>query len=94
MARQHPTLPSELSRIRPVLSKIDEGQGPLETALDAERRNLIRANEARLAAYEKAAERWAALWPRIEREIARRPLSEANEVLVKRAEDVLPFRPN
>jgi hypothetical protein len=74
------------------LQKIAEGQAKLEEALDAERRALIRANELRLEAYERAAELWAARWPQVEREIAGRPLLEAHAVIVRRAEGVLPFR--
>ncbi|MFW6012109.1 MAG: hypothetical protein ACOC92_00195 [bacterium] len=65
----------------------------LEEALDRERRERMRADEERLERYRKAAEAWAALWPRVAREIEGRPLAEAHRVVVSRAEEVLPFEP-
>jgi hypothetical protein len=91
LARQHPDLVSELSLRRPLLQWAGSGRGRLEQALDAERRDLIRANEARLQAYMTAAEEWAAAWPDVEKRIAGLPLLEAHELIVERAEGALPF---
>ncbi len=65
----------------------------LEVALDAERRQLIHANEDRLARYMAAAEPWAQIWPEVAREIEGKPLSEAHRIVCRRAEERLPFRP-
>ncbi|MDI6794132.1 MAG: hypothetical protein QME81_14930, partial [bacterium] len=83
---------SELMRLRPVLGKISEGRARLEQALDAEKRALIHANENRLEAYMEAAEKWLAMWPDVRKEMAGYPLLEAHEIMVTRAEEVLPFR--
>jgi hypothetical protein len=63
----------------------------LETALDAERRVLMKANQARLDRYERASERWAAIWPEVTRSIAGRRLLDAHEAVKSRAMGVLPF---
>ena len=65
----------------------------LLTALDEERRSLIRANEERLTRYLRAAEAWAAVWPGVQREIEGLPLPAAHEVVTARAERSLPFAP-
>lgn len=92
LARKHPDLTRELAAERPLLARVGEGRERLEAALDAERRELVRANEARLAAYMAAAGDWAARWRDIERETAGLPLLEAHGILVRRAEGVLPFQ--
>ncbi|MCP4663371.1 MAG: hypothetical protein GY856_48885 [bacterium] len=68
--------------------------GVLERALDAERRELIRANEERLAAYRRAGREWAARWPEVAAEIAQLPLPHAHRIVTARAESVLPFTPD
>jgi len=93
LAHRKPKLVPQLSKQRPVLRQVAAGQRRLEAALDAERRRLIRANEARLAAYEEAAQGWAAAWSQIEREIGKRGLLNAHAMFVKRAEIVLPCCP-
>lgn len=93
LAEKHPELVSELTAQRPVLERISEGKERLEQALDAERRALIRANEERLATYMKAAEEWSATWAYVEKEIAGCSLVEAHEIVVTRAEGLLPFHP-
>jgi hypothetical protein len=92
LAEQQSQLVAELAAVRPILRQIAAGRERLEAALDAERRELIRANEARLAAYEEAAERWAALWPQVERETRGLALLDAHALIVTRAEAVLPFQ--
>jgi hypothetical protein len=91
--RTHPELVAELAPQRPLLRETAVGQAQLEAALDAERRDLIRANEQRLARYREAAEDWAAAWPALEKEIIALSLSSAHEIIVARALELLPFTP-
>lgn len=91
MADEHPAALSAALPQRPALAAVALGRDALEAALDDERRRLMRANEARLAAYLDAARPWADLWPAVEREIAGLPLGEAHAIVVARARGVLPF---
>lgn len=91
LAQEHPDRVKALSQKRPVLLAVPKGLEELESALDAERRKLIHANEERLAKYMSASEAWAGIWPDIAKEIEGLTLSEAHKVLVKRAHEVLPF---
>ena len=68
-----------------------QGRDALEAALDLERRQLIRANEERLATYMQAAKPWAELWPALSRRLAGLELPQAHELLLARAQSVLPF---
>jgi hypothetical protein len=92
LASQYPDMARELSARRPLLGATAGGIEKLEEALDRERRELIHAHERRLRAYLTAAKPWGDCWPGVAREITERPLLEAHEVLVRRAEGVLPFR--
>ena len=56
LAHDQPTLVPQLTEARPVLAEIAKGIDGLEAALDAERRDLIHANERRLAAYLQASQ--------------------------------------
>jgi hypothetical protein len=91
ISKRHPDVVSELTRIRPMLKAVSDGLPRLEEALDAERRSLIHANERKLEAYADAAKDWLAAWPSVQNEIAGRPLRTAHEIIVKRAEGILPF---
>jgi hypothetical protein len=91
LATEHPEQVRALSQKRPVLLVIPKGLEELESALDAERRKLIHANEERLAKYMAASEAWAGIWPDIVKEIEGLTLSEAHRVLVKCAHGMLPF---
>ena len=93
LGQAHSDLVEDLSARRPLLKKIAAGRRRLEEALDAERRDLIHANEKRLARYREAAQRWAAAWPDVEKEIRNRPLLSAHEAVVRRALEFLPFAP-
>lgn len=93
LARRHPQELVEVARTRPLLLRVQEGREALDEALDRERRALIRADEERLAKYALAAEAWAALWPRVQREIEELSLPEAHALVVSRAAGVLPFVP-
>lgn len=92
LARQHPALAGTVALRRPVLKHLHDGLAGLEAALDAERRELIHANERRLQAYMQAAQAWLDEWPRISAEIARTPLREAHTALVGYAAEYLPTR--
>lgn len=90
----HPDLIAELAARRPVLKTLSEDhRGRLEAALDAERRELMRANEKRLASYREAAQRWAAAWPALEKEVNQVALCAAHDLVTARALDLLPFAP-
>jgi hypothetical protein len=91
LAEQHPDRVQRLTDRRPVLVAIGQGREALEVALDAERRQLIRANEERLAKYMDPAKPWAAAWPALSREMDGLVLSEAHRLMVQRAETLLPF---
>ena len=94
LASKHPDLVRELIPGRPILAATGNGVDSLETALDAERRELIHANERRLLRYMHAAEPWAEIWPKVANEIAHLPLPEEHKVVVAYAESVLPFCPS
>jgi hypothetical protein len=94
LAARHPQLVRELMQQRPLLGRAAAGdRGALERELDAERRALMAADVARLQRYSKAAARWAAAWPELQREIASLPLDGQHERLVAAALDLLPFAP-
>jgi len=88
----HPALVAQLVRERPVLAMIQEGRDRLETALDAERRALIHANEQRLSRYEAVSEPWMERWPKLAEQIQSLPLTEAHRIIVKEAEKHLPTK--
>jgi hypothetical protein len=93
LAEKYPGLVMEAAKQRPLLGKFSEGREKLEEFLDAEKRALIHANENRLAIYLKAADKWTALWPSVEKEISGKPLFDAHQQMIQRAESVLPFSP-
>jgi hypothetical protein len=93
LASAHPELTAELSTVRPLLAEVAEGRERLEAELDRERRALMRADEARVARYLRAARQWEALWPELARELGSLPLEEAHRTMVERASDLLPFAP-
>jgi hypothetical protein len=93
LAERHPDLVAGLVALRPALRAIARGVDALETALDAERRHLMHANEARLQVYAGAAAAWRDAWPGVEAETEGLPLKIAHERIVRRAEEILPFTP-
>jgi hypothetical protein len=93
LASEYPALTRTFSPMRPLLRQVGKQLEPLEAALDAERRALIHANERRLAAYRAAATRWTEAWPAIEKEIRNATLPAAHDIVVRRALDCLPFKP-
>jgi len=97
LCAEAPALATELSRERPLL-KLAAGDAPdldrLAEALDAERRNLIKLDAARIAAYEEAAAPWRAQWPEVRREIEGLPLGEAHRIVTSKARACLPISPS
>ena len=93
LAMAHPRLAERLAMKRPALEQIALGREALEASLDAERRALMRLNEDRLATYIGAAQDWNAAWPGLDRAIARLPLRQAHELMVREAERLLPQHP-
>jgi hypothetical protein len=91
LAERHPDRVQQLTGERPALGATQQGREALEAALDAERRQLIRANEERLAKYMEAAKPWAAAWPAFARQMEGLTLSEAHRLMVQRAETLLPI---
>jgi len=90
LANAHPEITKHLHASRPLLAEISAGEEVLATALDAERRSLIRADEARLSRYQQAVVPWEAAWPSLATAIANRPLSEAHEMMCAAAAHSLP----
>jgi hypothetical protein len=93
LAEEHPAALAEALRQRPLLARIAEGREALEEALDRERRQLMHANEERLARYQAAVEAWAGIWPEVQRQIQGLSLLDAHRLVTSRAEGVLPFEP-
>ena len=93
LAEKHPYLITKLGEKRPLLKRTAQGREKLEELLDAEKRTLIHENENRLAFYLKSAEKWAALWPSVEKEMPENSLPEAHKIIIERAEGVLPLEP-
>ncbi len=91
LAAQYPDKVRRLAEKRPALRAIERGGEALEAALDAERRQLIRANEERLAKYMDASKPWAAAWPALSRQMEGLALSEAHRLMVQQAQTLLPF---
>jgi hypothetical protein len=90
LAVNHGELIKRLAPRRPVLKHVGAGRDVLERELDAERRDLMHANERRLERYLAAGQRWAAAWPAIDRDVAKLDLLQAHEVIVERAKALLP----
>jgi len=93
LAQEYPGLVQEAMKQRPLLEKFLEGREKLEELLDKEKRDLIHANERRLAIYVNAAAKWTTLWPAVDKEISGMPLIKAHRYLIQRIEGILPFSP-
>jgi hypothetical protein len=93
LAQEHSEELAEVIPRRPLLARISEGREVLDELLDRERRQLIRANEERLARYQSAAKGWAEIWPGVQRQTERLPLRDAHRLIVSSAERILPFEP-
>jgi len=90
LAERFPALVEQLAPERPLLTMIPSGRDRLEVALDAERREMIHANEKRLARFMEASERWQAQWPDMLRKTKDLPLRQAHAMIVNEAEIYLP----
>ena len=90
LAKQYPDHIEELTAQRPLLQTVKQGQEALEQALDAERRQLIHANERRLHKYMEAAQPWQAAWSGLLRQMRGLPLAKAHELMCEQAERFLP----
>lgn len=88
--RSDPDTVNRLIEQRPLLAKAEEGRDVLEQALDAERREMMHANEQRLQLYMEASEEWQASWLDVQRRIKGLPLIDAHRIIVSKAEGVLP----
>jgi hypothetical protein len=91
LAEQYPALVKQLALERPVLIMIKEGRDRLEAALDAERRDMIHANEKRLARFFEASLRWQTQWPDILRQTQGLPLTQAHCIVTEEAGKYLPM---
>lgn len=93
LAREQPELLRDAAADRPLLARIGTDREEVESLLDQERRELMHRNEERLDRYLRAANAWAAEWPRLGKDLAARPLTEAHELMVARATGLLPPEP-
>jgi hypothetical protein len=91
LSKRHPDRVKFLVEMRQSLRAIEKGREALEAALDAERRQLIRVNEERLAKYMEASKPWAAAWRDLSQQIEGLKLSEAHRLMIQRADGLLPF---
>ncbi len=91
LAEQHPDLVKLIVTERPLLAMIKAGRDRMEAALDAERREMIHANERRLDRFQRAADRWLAQWPAILQATQNLSLSEAHRIITEKAENLLPM---
>ncbi len=91
LAAQHPRLARELQGQRPLLGRASQRLDALEQALDAERRELMHANERRLAAYLDAASAWQERWKVLQRAGELSVLRDSHRRMVVEAEGCLPF---
>ena len=94
LAERYPQLLRELESYRAILSHVSSGLDALQTALDEERRTLIRENENRLLTYTKVAQEWQKKWHEVEIKVRGLPLIEAHDIIVSEALNVLPFNPD
>lgn len=94
IARQFRQEAERVVELRPLISLAIDGETErLAEALDAERRQLMRADEERLFRYQDAAQAWAAAWPDVEERAAGLPLESAHAIVCAEAESRLPFAP-
>jgi hypothetical protein len=93
LAETHPDDWARACAKRPLLQAVSAGTDALEVALDAERRELMHANERRLQRYLAAAGEWGVVWPEVERMVTGVPLERAHVLIVEQALRVLPFSP-
>ncbi|NJM36463.1 MAG: hypothetical protein HC845_00495 [Akkermansiaceae bacterium] len=90
IAKDNPHAVDQLIASRPLLSRIKDGEDAVAAALDAERRSFMKADEARLATYQKAAQPWESAWPALAPKISNLSLSQAHAVICDAAFPLLP----
>lgn len=90
-SKTDPELLKQLISKREVLTYLDKGLDEVQTALDKEKRFLIRCDEERLSAYKQASLEWQKKWPEVERIIINLPTSEANKIVANQAIGILPM---
>ncbi len=95
LAEEHRSAFTRAAAERPLLSRIERGrqEAEIERLLDQERQDLMRQNQERFARYRSAARAWRREWPRLSKELAGRPLTQAHEMMVARAAELLPPEP-
>jgi len=86
----HHPIHHRILEARPLLAIIPQGEDELAAALDHERRQLIKADEARLARYKAASQGWETEWPSLAKEIVGLSLPDAHRRIVAAAEIHLP----
>jgi hypothetical protein len=94
LKREHPDTARALSARRPLLAQIGEDRRTAAAALDAEKLDLILANEERLAKFASAAQRWRDAWPDLDARLAGQPLPAAHAAVLAAARGVLPESPD
>ena len=92
LAAKHP-IPASLLETRPLLRQIPLGEDELDAALDHERRQLIKADAARLARYKAASAAWEGAWPALCKELSSLPLPDAHLHMISAAQQHLPLLP-
>jgi hypothetical protein len=92
LASTYPDILETIKTHRKVLAKLPCPEDELEKELDSERRELIHANEKRLSNYIGASEKWATKWSEMQKSFDEMPLMESHAIIIKNAEELLPFR--
>ncbi len=87
----YPEVWKEMLPKRPCLARASEGAQALAAALDAEKRELIAINEARLDRYAQAATNWAGRWRDLSQGLRGMDLKSAHALIKTSAEGVLPY---
>lgn len=77
-------------QLRPVLNAAEAGQDELEVALDAERRSLMKLDDARIRGYADAGKEWEAIWHDLSEEAKKLPLRQAHAMILEEAQRILP----
>lgn len=90
LVRANPSAAARMVSQRPLLAKVADGEDALAVALDAERRTLMKADEARLSRYQAASQAWERVWPELSSGISQLPLGQAHEMLCTAALELLP----
>jgi hypothetical protein len=94
LAATHPTLLAQGIPDRRLLAEIaGADEDAIAVLLDAERRDLMRANRERLAMFQRAAEAWRTAWMALPATLPRLPLAEQHRILVDAAGHTLPLTP-